>query len=284
MAARGMIPMQEQKQPQFEGWYFKHQCAGETVALIPGRAACGSFVQVVANDRSWNFAVPSLFVGSDIQAGSCLFSRAGVTVDLPGIHGQIQYGPLTPLRSDIMGPFRHLPMECRHGVISMQHTLTGTLDLEGRTVDFTGGLGYIEKDCGASFPSRYLWLQANDFSEPCSIMLAVARIPLGGAALNGCICAIAYGGQEYRLATYRGVRVLAATPQHIRLAQGSLLLEVDLTHADDGVPLRAPEQGRMTAAIRESSTVNAHFRFFRRGQLVFDLTSLAASFEYRDES
>lgn len=276
--------MQEQKQPQFEGWYFKHQCAGETVALIPARAACGSFVQVVANDRSWNFAVPSLFVGSDIQAGSCLFSRAGVTIDLPGIHGQIQYGPLTPLRSDIMGPFRHLPMECRHGVISMQHTLTGTLDLEGRTVDFTGGLGYIEKDCGASFPSRYLWLQANDFSEPCSIMLAVARIPLGGAALNGCICAIVYGGQEYRLATYRGVRVLAATPQHIRLAQGSLLLEVNLTHADDGVPLRAPEQGRMTAAIRESSTVNAHFRFFRRGQLVFDLTSLAASFEYRDES
>lgn len=274
--------MQESNQPQFKGWYFKHQCAGETVALIPGQAACGSFVQVVTNDRSWNFAVPALSVGTDIQAGSCLFSRSGVIVDLPGIHGQIQYGPLTPLRSDIMGPFRHLPMECSHGVISMRHTLTGALELEGHTVDLNGGLGYIEKDCGTSFPSRYLWLQANDFSEPCSIMLAVARIPLGHTAFNGCICAIVHGTQEYRLATYRGVRVLAATPQHIRLTQGSLLLEVDLTHAGDGVPLRAPDQGRMTAAVRESSTVTAHFRFFRRGQLLFDLTSPAASFEYRD--
>ena len=276
--------MQESKQPPFEGWYFKHQCAGETVALIPGRAESGSFVQVVTNDRSWNFSVPSLFVGADIQAGSCLFSRSGVIVDLPGIHGQIQYGPLTPLRSDIMGPFRHLPMACRHGVLSMRHTLTGSLELEGRTVQFDGGLGYIEKDCGTSFPSQYLWLQTNDFPEPCSIMLAVARIPLGGAAFNGCICAIVHGGQEYRLATYRGVRVLAATPQHIRLAQGSLLLEVDLTHTDNGATLRVPDEGRMTASIRESSTVTAHFRFFRRGQLVFDLTSPAASYEYRDES
>lgn len=284
MAAREDDTMQKSKQPQFEGWYFKHQCAGETVALIPGRAASGSFVQVVANDRSWHFAVPSLFVGTDIQAGSCLFSRSGVTIDLPGIHGQIQYGPLTPLHSDIMGPFRHLPLECRHGVISMRHTLTGSLELEGHTVDFTGGLGYIEKDCGASFPSRYLWLQTNDFPEPCSIMLAIARIPLGGASFRGCICAIVHGGQEYRLATYRGVRVLAATPQHIRLAQGNLLLEVDLTQSGDGVPLRAPEQGRMSATIRESSSVIAHFRFFRCGQLVFDLTSPAASFEYRDDA
>ena len=277
-----MIPLQESKQPQFEGWYFKHQCAGETVALIPGRAESGSFVQVVTNDRSWNFSVPALHVGADIQAGSCLFSRSGVIVDLPGIHGQIQYGSWTPLRSDIMGPFRYLPLECRHGILSMRHTLSGSLELEGRTVAFDGGLGYIEKDAGTSFPSRYLWLHANDFPVPCSISLAVARIPRP-RPFNGCICAIVYGGQEYRLATYRGVRVLAATPEHIRLAQGSLLLEADLERRDDGPTLRAPDEGRMTAIIRESSAVTAHFRFWQRGQLVFALTSTAASFECRDK-
>lgn len=66
----------------------------------------------------------------------------------------------TPLRSDIMGPFRFLPgMECSHGVISMGHSLEGKLDLNGKRIDFSGGTGYVETDRGRSFPSAYLWTQ-----------------------------------------------------------------------------------------------------------------------------
>ena len=76
-----------------------------------------------------------------------------------------------------MGPFKYFPMECRHGIISMRHTLEGRLKLNGKEIDFTNGLGYIEKDSGRSFPSSYVWVQANDFDEPCSIMASVADIP-----------------------------------------------------------------------------------------------------------
>ena len=33
--------------PEFEGWYFKHQKGRDTVAFIPGQAKSGAFVQVI---------------------------------------------------------------------------------------------------------------------------------------------------------------------------------------------------------------------------------------------
>lgn len=273
--------MERFRPPRFEGWYFKHQGPDGTVALIPGRAGGAPFVQLLTDGCSRQFSVPSLETGPEIRAGACRFGRNGVWIDLPGVHGAIRYGPLTPLRSDIMGPFRHLPMECRHGVVSMRHRLEGALELDGKTLRFDGGLGYLERDSGTSFPSRYLWLQANDFPGACSIMLAVARIPFAGLQFDGCICAILCGAREYRLATYRGVRVLAAGPEHIRLAQGKLLLQVDVRQQDAGLPLCAPVRGRMTAVIRESSSAQARFRLWEGGVPVLDLTSAACSFEYR---
>ena len=37
----------------FEGFYFKHQADGMTLALIPGRSRREAFIQVVTNDRAY---------------------------------------------------------------------------------------------------------------------------------------------------------------------------------------------------------------------------------------
>ena len=51
-----------------------------------------------------------------------------------------------------MGPFSFVPlMECYHGILSMNHSLKGTLSFQGENLLFTGGKGYIEKDWGHSF-------------------------------------------------------------------------------------------------------------------------------------
>ena len=123
--------------PEFEGWYFKHQKGRDTVAFIPGQAKSGAFVQVIWPEGARCFPMPALHVdrkGERVYAPGCRFGRNGISVDLPGIRGEISYGPLTPLRSDIMGPFRFFPMECRHGVLSMGHRLRGSLELPGRAV------------------------------------------------------------------------------------------------------------------------------------------------------
>lgn len=265
----------------FEGWYFKHQRRGETIAFIPGRAESGAFVQMIDSRGSRQFDVPELTVEHGvIRAGNCLFSGRGVVVDLPGVSGTITYGPLTPLRSDIMGPFQFLPMECRHGVLSMRHTLDGTLLVDGKERCFDKGTGYIEKDSGTSFPSAYLWLQCSDFSKPCSLMVSIAHIPFAGLGFTGCICAIVFEGREYRLATYRGVRIRSAGAEHLCLTQGKLLLEIEMQAKNNGHPLRAPVRGQMSGIIRESHEAEIVCRLWDSGTPVFHLKSNHASFEF----
>ena len=179
-----------------------------------------------------------------------------------------------------MGPFRFFPMECRHGVLSMAHTLQGSVRMDGYVHSFEGGLGYVEKDSGTSFPRSYLWMQCNDFPSACSIMISIAHIPFCGSSFRGCICAIVYQGREYRLATYKGVKVQAFTPEHICLSQGSLLLELDITSPHTGHPLRAPQCGKMSSTIRESCNVHLQARLWERGKAIFSLQSDHAAYEF----
>ena len=265
----------------FEGWYFKHQKGEQLVAFIPGVAESGAFLQLLSPEGARQFEVAQLaVVGDRIRADRCWFSRRGCHIELPGVRGDLAYGPFAPLSSDIMGPFRFFPMECRHGVLSMAHSLRGSVTVEGRLYDFDGGLGYLEKDSGTSFPRSYLWMQCSDFPEPCSMMLSVAHIPFCGGSFRGCICAILYRGKEYRLATYRGVKILAFAPDHICLAQGGLLLELDLAPSQGGHPLRAPQRGKMSHTIRESCNARLRARLTKRGETIFALQSDHAVYDY----
>lgn len=271
----------------FEGWYYKHQKGDAVLALIPGRANGGAFIQVIAGERAYNIPYElreyqkSGF--AEVQIGNSCFLRSGVELNIHAeqlsLTGSLRYRNLTPIAYDIMGPFRYLPMECRHSVVSMDHDVEGELMLNGKAIDFTGGRGYIEGDRGRSFPGRYVWVQCNCFDEPCSVMVSVARIPFAGMRFWGCICVVFWRGREYRLATYKGVRVLKQSPERIALAQGKYNLEITLKKAV-GHPLLAPNKGEMTRIIHESSNCEARFRFLIGGREAFDKTSPRASFEY----
>lgn len=278
----------------FEGWYFKHQNEGHTVAFIPGvnyeeAGKKSAFVQLITDGASCNAAIPfsafRIFPHGIIRAGDQLFSRMGIKVDLntPEIRckGIIQYGPLLTPKSDVMGPFRFVPfMECRHGVISMKHSLKGSLEVNGTKMDFNGGTGYIEKDWGTSFPQSYLWVQCNRFSSPsCSIMVSVADIPLGPSLFQGCICIVNYHGQEYRLATYHGVQILRYDGTGLILRQREYVLKAEFSDKASQ-NLFAPKTGSMTRIIRENAACHARFQFYRNDNLLFDLQSEEAGLEY----
>ena len=251
------------------------------VAFIPGRAESGAFIQLISQEGARQFEISNLALRDGrIRADRCWFSRQGCHIELPGVSGEIAYGSLAPLCSDIMGPFRFFPMECRHGVLSMAHTLQGSVTMDGHLHSFDGGLGYAEKDSGTSFPRSYLWMQCNDFHKPCSVMISIAHIPFCGSSFRGCICAVLYQGREYRLATYRGVKIQAFTPEHICLSQGSLLLELDMVPSHAGHTLRAPQCGKMSSSIRESCNVHLRARLWKRGKTVFDLESDHAAYEF----
>lgn len=280
-----------QKGPFFEGWYLKHQGSGCALALIPAihidrHGEQSASLQVITEERSWWLAYPDSDARAaqkrfQVRVGKSLFSDRGIRLNIEGdelsLHGELHYGPMTPLRSDIMGPFRLLKMECSHGVLSMRHSLEGLLTLNGRTLDLSGGVGYIETDRGSSFPNAYLWTQCVWYSG--SVMLSVAAIPFLGGYFTGCICAILHGRREYRLATYLGAKVLRWSSCGAEIRQGQYRLIVEHS-GKQGHPLRAPIQGGMDRLIREVLCTTVRYRLWRGKKLLFDHEDPAGSFEY----
>ena len=272
---------------RFEGWYYKHQSSeGKSLAVIPGRAADSAFVLVITDNKSYHIPYPlSEYQRFDncLSVGGNTFSPAGISLDIRRpeltLGGEISYSNLTPICGDIMGPFRFFPMECSHGIISMNHSLRGMVILDGQKQDYTDGKGYIESDSGRSFPKWYTWVHCNAFEADCSIMASVARIPFYGLRFWGCICVVWLNKREYRLATYKGVKILRCSSGIIELKQGKYKLNISIDK-QEGHALPAPHSGKMSRFIRETLAVTARFRFMEGKDCLFDGVSDCASYEY----
>ena len=269
---------------RFEGWYYKQRTGDYMLAFIPGRADGGAFIQMIDSDGARHFPMSKMSVWRDtVHVGDCVFSPMGLRVRLPGVEGTLHFSTPTPLRSDIMGPFAGLPMQCRHGVVSMNHSVDGEITVDGVTHVFAQGSGYAEKDSGRSFPRSYLWLQCNDFDEPCSCMLSIAHIPFLGFSFTGCVCAVVFGGREYRLATYRGVRIVSGNREHLILRQGRLRLELTVIPRDGGHPLLAPMRGSMSETVRECCEAYLQLHLMQDGKTLLRTESNHAAFEERTD-
>ena len=286
-------------QSYFEGWYFKCRTNdGKSIALIPAIHRDGSrkgsaSLQIIAESGTWWLEYPETEFHAvrqplHISLGSNAFGEEGMTLQVESsglsLYGSLRHGPLTPLKSDIMGPFRFVSgMECTHGVVSMGHRLSGMLTLNGEVLDFSDGLGYIETDRGHSFPNRYLWTQCGWVKPQISgVMIAVASIPIKFIYFTGIICSVHYNGQEHRLATYKGARIKWWSEHGTEIVQGKYRLVVEVLEKQ-GQPLHAPVEGRMRRIIHESLCSKVRYRFWEKGHLMFDHTDDGASFEYADK-
>ena len=271
--------------PYYEGWYMKQQQGDDVLAVIPGRAHDTAFIQVVLADSSHYLPYPldTFHHRNDMRIGGSLFTPYGMnlhirTLDLE-LSGWLRYRRLTPLCSDIMGPFAFLPLETKHTVFSMRHRVDGEIVLNGKTLRFDDGLGYMEGDRGHSFPRGYTWVQSVDFPSETSIMVAIAEIPLAGFRFIGCIAVVSIDGHEHRFATYRGVRIVEANESLIELLQGDMTLRVEVLETH-GHRLQAPSKGLMERSIHESPSVPVRFRFSKQGHMLLDEVSPLASFEF----
>ena len=283
------------KRAYFEGWYLKQQSGPYSLALIPAYhideyGNPSASIQIITPDGS-DFAAfdsDSFTARKErfwVRIGKNVFSEQGMKLDLSTpqykITGQVRFHSLTPLSYSAMGPFSLLPfMQCSHEVLSLYHTVEGTLLLNDKPLVFHHGIGYIEKDRGTSFPSQYFWTQGNRFAgESQSIFMSAARIPIGGFSFTGTICCILYGGRQYRLATYLGAKVLRLRPQTVIVRQGKKYLRADVLKAAPH-PLQAPMRGDMSRSIQESLCCQVRYRFYAGSHLLLDEICENASYEY----
>lgn len=276
------------KNEYFKGWYFK--CSGEkqTAAFIPSFHFSGkksSFLQIITDDKAFCLSFPKMIYREKplfVKIGNSVFSEEGIKLDIRTdnltAQGALRFGELAPIRYDIMGPFKFVPfMQCRHSIYSMSHRIDGRITINGKLYVFHDSAGYIEGDCGTSFPKRYVWTQCN-FANG-SLMLSVADIPIFGFGFTGIIGIVMLNGKEHRIATYLGARLKNIGKNSISVSQSGYELTAKLIRKN-AHPLSAPVNGKMNRTIHESASCTAFYRFSYKGTILCEFTSNRASFEF----
>ena len=273
----------------FCGWYYRCQSDTQTLAIIPSvhKTKDGDHcaIQLIMDAEAFHVPFPYRDFRKDrsqIEIGSNRFEDAGIHLDIhtPELHaiGDLRFGPFSPLRYDIMGPFRYVPfMQCRHSVFSMKHTVHGEISINGMPYIFRDATGYMEGDRGHSFPKEYLWTQCS-FPEG-SLMLSVADIPFGPFRFTGIIGIVHLHGKEYRIATYLGAKPVRITPGKIIVRQGNFTLTIE-PEAFSGHPLQAPVGGAMHRTIYEHPSCKVYYRFEINRKTLLELDAPNAAFEY----
>ena len=273
----------------FYGWYYRCQSDTQTLAIIPSvhKTKDGDHcaIQLIMDAEAFHVPFPYRDFRKDrsqIEIGSNRFEDAGIHLDIhtPELHaiGDLRFGPFSPLRYDIMGPFRYVPfIQCRHSVFSMKHTVHGEISINGMPYIFRDATGYMEGDRGHSFPKEYLWTQCS-FPEG-SLMLSVADIPFGPFRFTGIIGIVHLHGKEYRIATYLGAKPVRITPGKIIVRQGNFTLTIE-PEAFSGHPLQAPVGGAMHRTIYEHPSCKVYYRFEINRKTLLELDAPNAAFEY----
>ena len=174
-----------------------------------------------------------------------------------------------------MGWYSFVPfMECKHGVVSMGHSLSGGLQIGDQYVDFSGGTGYIEKDWGGSFPESWIWLHCNTFNNTqASFTFSVAKIPWLGPYFIGFISYLRLEDRIINFSTWSKARIekleYNSKTLNLRLANKKYLLEIVAINNQAG-QLKAPVKGSMTRIIKETVDASLDLKLSdRSGNILF---------------
>ncbi len=298
-----------QRPPFFEGWYYKLvDATGEhPLALIPGvfrgrdASERHAFVQVLDGARGTahycrfpesRFAVEPRALDARVANSRFTSERISLDIQEPDcqLTGELRLGPLTAWPATaaspgVMGWYAWAPfMQCYHGVVSLDHALEGTLNYNGRALDFSGGRGYIEKDWGRAFPAAWIWMQTNHFAqtEVC-LTASIAIIPWLWTSFAGFLIGVWQAGKLHRFTTYTGARIerLEVADQHVRwvVSDRKLRLEIDAKRAA-GAELLGPSQVAMGVRVAETLSSEIGIRLASAsGKTLFEGTGRHAGLE-----
>lgn len=268
----------KERKNYFEGWYFKMVSDNHSsiFSVIPGISLSEkgvdqhAFIQLIngvtAETYYFKFPIEQFYYsgsGFGIKIGDNYFSKDQLILsihdDSTDIDCNIEMDQLSPLpmNKKIMGWYRKVPfMECYHGLVSMDHELTGSLCIGMKEYSFDNGRGYIEKDWGKSMPSSWIWMQSNSLSKKGnSFMLSVANIPWLSSSFTGFLGFLKINNKVQIFATY--------TKHHIRIEKfGDHTVALNIFNKDETIrietnrtksgSLAAPNNGSMDRRIAES--------------------------------
>ena len=256
----------------FFGKYYKFiSPSGFSFAAIISESNDGPELQIITGDGA--------HVINDKHAAQVIDNRINFFVKQNDItlQGEIILGELHPLKKHVMGPFRFLPLECKHAIYSMFHSLSGSIVYNNQTYSFTDGYGYIEGDAGVNFPKKYIWYNSTKSAH--GITLAIASIPIAFVKFTGLLCFIKTKDQEIYLSTYNGAKPIKITPTEIVIKKRKYVFTLKVL-GEGGHLLKAPVQGKMDRYIKENLRVKTAYTLKKNNTIILDEVDELSSLEY----
>ena len=258
---------------RFYGKYYKFISDEKYVlACIISHANEGDMLQIITKENSYLIKdTESIKINNDIITFN-------VNTEELKINGQIKLGKLNPLKSKVMGPFTYLPMECRHEIYSMYHTLNGKLTINDKEYNYNDSLGYIEGDSGKNFPTKYIWY--NSVLKDTTVTLAIATIPLFGFInFKGLLCFIKTKNKEYKICTYNFGKIKKINNNEIIIKKAKYIFSLNFD-LKDGNNLKAPIKGNMDRYIKETITISTKYKLTYKNNIILDSSDDISSLEF----
>ena len=299
----------KKKENYFEGWYFKmvSQDDSSIMSIIPGISLSENgeeqhaFIQIIdgktAKTYYYTYPIEDFSFSKEkfaVRIQNNYFSEDSISIniknDTTSITGKVKMTNQIKLtkngeKLNIMGWYKSAPfMQCHHGVVSLNHDLSGSLQMNNTTYNFDKGLGYIEKDWGKSMPSAWIWIQSNSFDSPeTSFMLSVANVPWMGSSFPGFLGFFLNDSIVNRFGTYSGAKLQLDTSSSdiikITITDKDYTYYLETSRDKAGI-LKAPVKGAMERRIAES--IDAQLKLTvtdKNGTVIFEETTSIAGLE-----
>ena len=279
----------------FENWYFKlvdskkENTLGILVGVQTSRQGDEVFIQVIGSEINDNICVnyPLQSVKSketEIQIGDNYLGLQQMTLDIQKegfkLKGEIIFSNHKEIKQSLwipglMGPYKYLPfLESYHEVVSLQHTLMGSLWINDKQINFNEGKGYIEKDWGKAFPNVWLWAQCNHFKrQDMALMIGVARLPIFFDYYTCFAIPIYYKDQLEIFSNYNGGHIAKLYRYkgyvHLIVTQKNKILDIKIYGSDEisCVPSRS---SHMIRDVHACDTAKIEISITENGKTVFE--------------
>lgn len=279
----------------FENWYFKlvdgnkEKTLDILIEMHSTKQGKEAYIQVMGNAIHEVICVhyPIESIRSEeteIQIGENVLGLEQITLNIKkedfhlkgelilSHHKQLKQSLWVP---GLMGPYKYLPfLESYHEVLSLEHTLMGSLWINENKIVFDEGKGYIEKDWGKATPNVWLWAQCNHFKrKDVALMIGVARLPIFFDYYTCFSIPIYYkdrveifsnynGGHLSKLYRYKGY-------VHLIITQKSKILDIKIYGSDEN-SCTASKSSHMIRDVYACDTAKIEVLITENGQTVFE--------------
>lgn len=303
------------KKPDFfEGWYFKlvQPHTGDTYCFIPGifiskkEGQSHCFIQVLkGNESTFEYlrfekddfrAKTNEF---DVSVRDSYFSLNKIKLNIneqnEKIFGTLHFQniirwPDSIINPGSMGFYNYLGfMECYSQVCAIDGIIKGSLNINGKSVDFTGGKVYIEKNWGKAFPYSYIWMQGNSFKKgEGSVTCSLGHIPLPFPlkSFTGFLIGLYADGIFYKFTTLnKSILSINCEKEKLILEthNKNYLLKIQGHYKKENfMDLYAPYDGTMKPLASESLNGSLMVTLYdkKRSSIIFEDTCTSAGIEF----